>query len=152
MLIVLFLLFFDLCLAGYLHSFWLSTVLAYFVIQVAYQSEHHWWPKIILSGLCLILESFIKYPYYETTVILIFLIVLIGQYLAIELNSRRLASYLILVIFLGLQSSGLIIQAVQHGDPSIVTVGRLIIELSLDLAVITLFLKIPWLTRKNLIL
>ncbi len=152
MLIVIILLLFDLCLAGYLHGFWLSTVLAYFTIQIACQSEHRWWPKIILSGICLALEGFIKYPYYETTVILIFLTVIIGQYLSIELNSRRLASYLILLIFLGLQSSGLIIQAVQHRDISVITLGRLITELALDLALITVFLKIPWITRKNLIL
>ncbi len=152
MLIIILLLLFDICLAGYLHSFWLSTVLAYFVIQVAYQGESNWWPKILLSGLCLALENFIRYPYYETTVILIFLTISMGQYLAIELNSRRLASYLILLIFLGLQSSGLIIQAIQHGEPSVITFENLLLELILNLALITAFLKIPWITKKNLIL
>ena len=151
MLIVILLFLWDLCLAGYLHSFWLSTVLAYFVIQVAYQSEHKWWPKIILSGLCLALESFIRYPYYETTVILIFFAILMGQYLSVELNSRRLASYLILLIFLGLQSSGLIIQATQHSETSMITLGTLGAEIFLNLALITLFLKIPWITKKNLL-
>lgn len=152
LMLIILLCLFDLCLAGYGQNFLLSTALPYFILQVAYYHQHQAWPKLLLSALVVLLESFIRYPDQTPTLLLIPLSFLAAHYLNIELNSRRLTSFILLWLYLGLLSSGLLIQAWQTQTTPVFQLTSFVLELILESAVLAILLQIPGVTKKKLLL
>ncbi|HLB40801.1 MAG TPA: hypothetical protein VJJ83_03355 [Candidatus Babeliales bacterium] len=149
MLLIIPLLLFDLCLAGYSQSCLISTVLPYLIIQISYWQSHQFWPKILLSTLALLLESFIRYTDQTPTLILILLSFGTARYLNLELNSRRLTSFLLLWLYLGLLHSSLVMLAWRAQLPPIFHLPSFLLELISETVILALLLQIPGMTKKN---